>query len=412
MVQLTGIIAIGCMSMAMVLALRPRWLELRLGGLDKMYRLHKWLGITALVVGIVHWLWALGAKWAVGWGWLERPVRGQRASIENPVEALFASLRGSAESVGEWTFYAAALLIALALIRYFPYRLFYKTHRVLAVTYLALVFHAVVLIRFSYWASPIGLLMAAMFAAGTWAAAIVLLRRVGIDRQVEGRIASLHYYPGVRTIETEIEVRQGWPGHKPGQFAFATSDEAEGAHPYTIASAWDDENPKITFVARELGDHTRRLADKLCVGQKVKIEGPYGCFTFEDDCSSQIWIGGGIGITPFIARMKHMQLQKDSPDWPARQIAHLFHCTTDVDEEALGKLTMDAQSASVRLHIQVDARDGLLTGERIRELVPDWRAASIWFCGPTGFGEALRRDFAAHGFPVGRRFHQELFAMR
>jgi predicted ferric reductase len=53
-----------------------------------------------------------------------------------------------------------------------------------------------------------------------------------------------------------------------------------------------------------------------------------------------------------------------------------------------------------------------LTGERIREAATQWRDASIWLCGPTGFGEALKRDFAAHGFPVKDRFHQELFAMR
>ncbi|MFD2029283.1 ferric reductase-like transmembrane domain-containing protein [Ancylobacter dichloromethanicus] len=124
MMQFTGIVTIGCMSLAMALALRPRWPESWFGGLDKMYRLHKWLGITALVGAIVHWLWAQGPKWAVGWGWLERPVRGERPPIENPVEAFFANLRGSAEGVGEWAFYAAVLLIALALIRYFPYRLF------------------------------------------------------------------------------------------------------------------------------------------------------------------------------------------------------------------------------------------------------------------------------------------------
>ncbi|WP_425514568.1 ferredoxin reductase family protein [Ancylobacter dichloromethanicus] len=412
MMQFTGIVTIGCMSLAMALALRPRWPESWFGGLDKMYRLHKWLGITALVGAIVHWLWAQGPKWAVGWGWLERPVRGERPPIENPVEAFFANLRGSAEGVGEWAFYAAVLLIALALIRYFPYRLFYKTHRLLAVAYLVLVFHAVVLTRFSYWTLPVGWLTAVLLAAGTWAAAIVLLRRVGADRQVKGRIASLHYYPGVRALETEIEVPQGWPGHKPGQFAFATSNVAEGAHPYTIASGWHRESQRISFITKELGDHTRRLREKLSVGQDVKIEGPYGCFTFDDDCPHQIWIGGGIGITPFVARMKHMGLQKEAPDWPERQTADLFHSTGDVDEEALGKLAADAESADVRLHVLVDARDGRLTGERIRAAVPKWREASIWFCGPTGFGEALKRDFAAHGFLVGRRFHQELFAMR
>ncbi|MDR2196171.1 MAG: ferric reductase, partial [Gallionellaceae bacterium] len=85
---------------------------------------------------------------------------------------------------------------------------------------------------------------------------------------------------------------------------------------------------------------------------------------------------------------------------------------TEVDEEALGKLAAGAQSADVRLHVLIDARDGRLTGERIREQVPEWREASIWFCGPAGFAEALKRDFAAQGFPVEARFHQELFAMR
>ncbi|WP_340155878.1 hypothetical protein, partial [uncultured Winogradskyella sp.] len=44
-IQYSGVIGIGVMSIAMLLALRPVWLEPILGGLDKSYRLHKWLGI-------------------------------------------------------------------------------------------------------------------------------------------------------------------------------------------------------------------------------------------------------------------------------------------------------------------------------------------------------------------------------
>ncbi|SMH31648.1 ferredoxin reductase family protein [Mesorhizobium australicum] len=412
MVQVTGILAIVCMSAAMILALRPRWPEAWFGGLDKMYRLHKWLGIGALVLSIVHWLWSQGPKWAVGWGLLERPARGARPPIENPVEAFFSGLRGTAEGIGEWAFYAAVLLIALALIKAFPYRLFFKTHRLIALAYLMLAFHAVVLIKFSYWSSPVAWLTEALLVAGVFAAGVVLLRQVGAGRQAAGTIASLHYYSGVKVLETEIAVPQGWPGHKAGQFAFATSDASEGAHPYTIASAWKDDDRKITFITKELGDHTNQLRDKLRVGQDVKVEGPYGCFTFDDDCARQIWIGGGIGVTPFIARMKYMALQKDAPDGPVSQAVDVFHTTADVDEEALAKLAADAKNANVALHVLVDARDGRLTGERIRAAVPHWREASIWFCGPPGFGEALRKDFAAQGFPVAQRFHQELFAMR
>ena len=75
MVQYSGILGMGCMSAAMILALRPRWLEARLGGLDKTYRLHKWLGIGGLTISVLHWWWAQGTKWMVGWGWLTRPAR-------------------------------------------------------------------------------------------------------------------------------------------------------------------------------------------------------------------------------------------------------------------------------------------------------------------------------------------------
>ena len=65
----------------------------------------------------------------------------------------------------------------------------------------------------------------------------------------------------------------------------------------------------------------------------------------------------------------------------------------------------------MRLHVLVDAEHGRLDGTRIRALVPDWREASLWFCGPVGFGQALMSDFSARGLPR-TAFHQELFHMR
>ena len=64
--QYSGVIGIGLMSFAMLLALRPKCLEPYLDGLDKMYRLHKWLGVGALVIAVIHWWWAQGTKWMVG----------------------------------------------------------------------------------------------------------------------------------------------------------------------------------------------------------------------------------------------------------------------------------------------------------------------------------------------------------
>src|SRR5690606_12647530 len=53
---LTGLLSIGLFSLTMILAVRPAWLEGPLGGMDKIYRLHKWSGILAIAFAAAHWL--------------------------------------------------------------------------------------------------------------------------------------------------------------------------------------------------------------------------------------------------------------------------------------------------------------------------------------------------------------------
>lgn len=108
---------------------------------------------------------------------------------------------------------------------------------------------------------------------------------------------------------------------------------------------------------------------------------------------------------PFISRLKALA---ETPDGKA---IDLFHTTAVHDAEAIDLLERDAQAANVRLHVLWDERDGRLDAERICQTVSDWRAADVWFCGPAGFGQALKRDLTAMGLPEAR-FHQELFEMR
>ena len=68
LLQLTGTISILAMSGCLILAVRPKMLETPLGGLDKMYRLHKWLGIIALSGSILHWTSKQFPKWLVKLG--------------------------------------------------------------------------------------------------------------------------------------------------------------------------------------------------------------------------------------------------------------------------------------------------------------------------------------------------------
>lgn len=405
LMQYGGVLAMGVMSAAMVLAARPVAVEPPLGGLDKMYRLHKWLGIAALVISLSHWLLAKAPKWMVGWGWLQRPARGPRpVLLDAPVQQFFLSQRGWAEGVGEWAFYGALVLMVLALVQRFPYRHFFKTHHLMAVAYLALVAHSVFLLRFEDWTGLLGPAMAALMAAGTVSAVLVLLGRVGAGRTVRGQVAALRQHPALDVLEVDVQCDGRWPGHAPGQFAFLTLHEGEGHHPYTIASAWNGQGT-ITFIIKALGDYTRTLKDRLRVGDAVRVEGPYGRFTFDGPCRRQIWVGAGIGVTPFIARM---QALASAPDGRA---IDLFHPTSVYDEQAIGLLERDARAAGVRLHVLWSERDGLLDAQRLLAAVPGWEDADVWFCGPAPFGAALKKGLVALGMPESR-FHQEVFQMR
>jgi predicted ferric reductase len=407
-VQYSGVLSMGAMSVAMILATRARWLESWVNGLDKSYRLHKWLGISALVSSVVHWIASQGPKWMVGLGLMEAPQRGPRpggAPDMGAIQAFFSSQRGLAESVGEWAFYAAVLLIALALIKRFPYKLFASTHTLIAIAYLALVAHGMVLLNFNAWTQPLGIVVALLMTGGVISALLALSRQIGRNNRTSGKIETIRTFPELNSTAVNIILEGRWKGHDAGQFAFVTFDHKEGMHPFTIASAWDPSTRRVLFITKGLGDYTDVLPKTLAVGGDAMVEGPYGRFTFDDDQERQIWIGGGVGITPFIARMNHLAKT------PGAKAVNLIHSTKEVSPEALDLLKADAVAAGIELHVLVDDRDGFLTGERLRELVPDWKSASVWFCGPAAFGKALRGDLVANGLAPDH-FHQELFNMR
>ena len=404
LMQYSGVLAIGVMSLAMILSARPAFLERHLDGLDKLYRLHKWLGISALVLSVTHWLLAKGPKWAVGWGWLERPPRGPRPPLEEgSLQALFSSLRGAAESIGEWGFYLAVVLMVLALVKRFPYRRFVQTHRVLALVYLALVFHSVVLLKFEDWAGLTGVLMALLMGGGSVAAGLSLLQKRASGARVSGTVSVVEALPLVDVLRVDVQLQPGWPGHQAGQFAFVTFHRDEGAHPFTIASAWQADG-QLRFLIKGLGDYTSDLPQRLRAGDSVTVEGPYGCFDF-DGPRRQIWIAGGIGITPFIARLKALAGRTDDA------VIDLYHSTRVYDPVAIDRLQQDAAAAGVRLHVLCSNRGERLDLQSLLREQADWQDAGFWFCGPTGFGHSLHAGLQQRGLPAGR-FHQELFEMR
>lgn len=396
--NLSGLLSIGLMSLSMLLATRPTWLETPLGGMDRIYRMHKWAGLLAGLFAILHWLIEMGDDI------LKATIGRQGRLPKEQLPGLLNGLRDLAKDMGEWAFYLVVAMLLIALWRRFPYRAWRFLHRAMPVLYLMLAFHSALLSPLAYWQQPAGLLLALLLAAGAYGALRSLLGSIGRSRQVNGEILAVEQVaPDVTTVRCRLG--KAWPGHRPGQFAFVTFSRGEGAHPFTIASA-DRGDGVVTFQIKALGDFTRNLAARILPGRPVVIEGPYGRFDIArvDRMARQIWVAGGVGVTPFLAWLESLQ------DDPAAATAELHYCTRqrlgDPFVERL--LALCARLPGIRLRIH-DASSGDRLEAAGLAIGDDGGAASeLWFCGPAGLARLLRE-----GLPAGRiRFHQEAFAMR
>lgn len=263
LLQYSGILAMLLMSFGMLLAMRFTWVEDRLNGLDKVYRLHKWLGVAGLVFVITHWLLVNVPKWLVGAGLLVKPARVSKPAETVEFFKFLNSQRDIAEQIGEYACYVLVALIAIALIKRFPYRYFFMAHRWVALVYLSLIFHAVVLMKYSYWGTALGFVMALLMLLGCYAALTSLFGRIGKSRKAVGEVSSINYLNGVKVNAITIQLRSLWPGHVAGQFAFVRFNKHEGAHPFSITSVWLGDG-KLSFLIKALGDYTNTINANPC----------------------------------------------------------------------------------------------------------------------------------------------------
>lgn len=403
----TGIMSFVAMTVGMILALRLRTVERWVGGLDTHYRLHKWLGITAALFALAHWL-SKKYKWLIELDVYDSQYfstpKGtidffQHNNFFNPLEDL-------AKDLGEWALYALLLLAVLALWKKFPYRYFFKTHRLLALIYLILAFHSLILFGKIAWLTPIGLLVGGLLMIGIPAACLSLFKQIGASHRASGVISQIRLHEDGKVTEVEVTLTTPWEGHKEGQFAFVTFDRREGHHPFTLSSSWKDD-ARLTFHIKQLGDYTRTLNHRLHVGDSVTVEGPYGKFDFAADASPQIWIAGGIGITPFLSRLEALAR---SPKQASHPIT-LFYSARDSDHALIERVQILAQQAGVPMHLSLSGKNQALNAQAVCHNVPDFLHRTVWFCGASDFGQAIKRGLLKEGLP-GRHFHQELFEMR
>jgi len=173
----------------------------------------------------------------------------------------------------------------------------------------------------------------------------------------------------------------------PGQFAifrFLKGWLSLEAHPFSFSQVKNDKNIRISI--KNLGDFSKNIDQKLKIGTRVIIDGPYGTFTPEKTKNNKIaMIAGGIGITPIRSLIEGMQ-NKDL----------VALCASSKEEDIVFKKELMSFNGSANIKQIVSnsgeswiGERGRIDEEKIKRLIVDYLDRSFYICGPPIFTKEI-----------------------
>lgn len=394
--QVTGLVGMALLALSFVLATRAHWLEDYFGGLDKMYRTHHTLGLTAFGLLVTHPV-ALALR-------LIPEQLGRALLFLAPVH------RQLAVNLGVYALWGLVALVALTLARPVPYDTWKITHRGLGIVLLLGAAHMltvrpmrgydVTLVQEpGLWYYMLGLT-----GIGLASAAYVSVWQPLFGRRLPCMVTGVQRL-SKEVVEVELTPETGRLDFFPGQYVFVSfrgEELTRESHPFTVCSPADGRAFRLTVKA--LGDFTSTLYEQLREGMAAQVDGPYGGFDYRQGGSDQIWVAGGVGIAPFLSWARHMAHAGDH----ARSV-DLYYCVHSrgdaVYREELEALSETIPGLRVRLVCSVEA--GHLQVGDLGAL----KGKDVFLCGPARLTGNFRRRLRRRGV-ARERIHFEDFEFR
>ena len=108
--------------------------------------------------------------------------------------------------------------------------------------------------------------------------------------------------PDVKSIKLGLQQKIDY---KPGQYFIMELgiDDPENTRPLSIASSPTEDF--LLFSTKISQTMFKQRFDGLKAGDKVKLKGPMGISTLKEEAKEIVFLGGGIGITPFRDMIKY-----------------------------------------------------------------------------------------------------------
>lgn len=381
---------------SLVLMVRFPAFDRYFGGLERLYFTHHVTGTLAYLMLLAHPMLLVAAALVVD------PAAA--AAMASPWRQPVSIILGWIGLMG-----LMAMLFATFFSR-LPYTLWKQIHAASGVAYIGALAHVAWLIPEPGAGRGAAIALLIAMTAGL----VVLAVRYGLDRgslqarrfrvEMAKRVSPTTLEVTLAPLPTEQSLT-----YVPGQFVFVAFDSGPGYagcreyHPFTISSAPGAGDFRL--MVKALGDCTTRM-QQLEAGSLARVQGPYGgLFREADFTRPHLWLGGGIGITPFLAMAAALPAHAASVD--------LFYMARDTTE-AFGLQTLRAYAAK-KPNLRVFALLSNETPQQVQAAVETvsapLAAREVYVCGPPGMLAATLAWLSQAGVPE-TQIHAERFDFR
>jgi predicted ferric reductase len=379
--NIAALVGTAAFAVTLVLGSRLGGVERLFVGLDRMYRAHRALGLVAVSLVVLHALLLVLSRALLprlsAWSLLT-PGAGWRIFVG--VVALAGLLAG----------------LTLTLLAHLRHETFVRVQRSFGIAFLVASVHVFAVPGTKASSRPLTVYLALLTVLALTAYARRSLLGGLLVRRHRYRVEGVH-----RLAEDAVEIVLAREGDGlrflPGRFAEFGGE----AHPFSITSAPDE--AAVRLVVKALGDHTAALMH-LPPGGSAELEGPYGTLSHLALANPrQVWIAGGIGITPFLSMARSLDGSGHEVD--------LYYCTAAADQAYFLEELFQVADRNPRVRvIPIRKADlGRLSADDIEGASRGLPDKEILICGPPVMIHNLTGQLRARGVPRGR-IHYEDFS--
>ena len=369
--EAAGVIALVFIVLSLILMLRLPVIANFSGGLEAMYSLHRGFGITGYGFALLH---PLLLSWEAGWDVMT--MQGKDFGFRSGWTGVLIFM---------------VVLFCTFILKTRGYSIWRRLHTMAMAAFVVMAWHVISYQGDLPLVGKIGL--DALLVLGL---VVPVLRTFLVDRGWFSKafVVESVGHPVKDVIDMQLRPRGGVFPIKSGQFVFARFNSGEGYqgcghfHPFTASSVAKEGGLRLSI--KSSGMCTQAM-QSIKPGLSVDLQGPFGELFQHVRRDTEVWIAGGIGITPFLARMREL----DDAHVPV-QLFYFFDSLKNAPY--LSEFQSIAPTKSVLTFYPIMTRgDRNMMPSVFDATLPPWNDKHYVLCGSDGFTNAIRDYLAAHG---------------